>query len=113
MHIKVLIGSTPYGEDAVQLGTPEFTSLERLQLMVFKDQCLRHYKSSHGKEFPGQLKIIAQDHDFGVYHEVFGIFEETDEEAMNAILWLESHLPETWDDEARHSLGICDVGTNG
>lgn len=106
MNSKIAIGSSPYEEDVVQLGTPDYEVLAKRELEAFKGQCLRHYKQAHGEDFPGTLLILPQHHDFGVYYELFAVYDAGHIKAEEAALWLEGHVPAEWDALALEALGI-------
>lgn len=99
-HIS--LGSSPYEETPVQLGTDDFTVRSHAELRAYRNQLQRLYKAAHnGDVCPAVLRIVAERHDFGTYYELNVYF---DRDTADAAYWLEENLPAKWDPEAVQEL---------
>ena len=68
------IGSTPYGEDCAQVGSTEYdyATRARAECKAFMQQIAKHYPEPDN----GYLKIKANPHDFGTYHELVIVYDD-------------------------------------
>lgn len=98
------LGPTPAAEDCQQVGTPEYNEeKDQRELIVYKEQLKRQF-AHHTEGGLIVFKIKAFPHDFGVYREVCVIFDDANEESVDAAFDIENNIPEYWDDEAREQL---------
>ena len=94
------IGTTPYGEDCAQVGSPGYAAKARKECRVYINQLIR----LHGTPPAGCSLIIKSSyHDFGTYYEVNVKFEDTPEGNEYAAK-CEGEGPELWDEEAKKEL---------
>lgn len=105
---KIMIGSSPWGEDCAQTANPNYEILARKECSVYAAQLTRFYEAAHGKPLPAGLRLgtVGNPHDFGTYFEVAGVGADEDSEAIEAAEWLSNEGPEEWDAEARAALGL-------
>jgi hypothetical protein len=98
----IIVGSTPYDEECAQVGTPDYRQRAWVEMSVFIKQLRRQF----GTEPEGcRLTIKAFPHDFGTYHEVVVIVDDSNNQA--ALEWainVENNCPAHWDSEARKQL---------
>lgn len=109
MKQTIEIGSTPCEEPCAQVGDADYESKAWVECQAYIKQLQRLYLSSHA--FPlcdegVRLRIKANSHDFGTYHEVVAVFDDEDPDAIDAAIWLENNLPEHWDEQAKKELGL-------
>jgi len=105
------IGSSPNGEDCVQVGTPEYYDWYRKEMTAHINRIRRHY----GPEPEGAKLIIKRfPHDYGEYHEVVcyfntpGFANRQTDASCDYAFDIESDLKgvlEYWDEEAKQELG--------
>ncbi len=112
MKITVSLGSSPWGETCVQVGQQDYATRAMRECEAFRAQLVRVYLAAFGSALPNgaAVKVMQCPHDFGTYFEVHGVFEDTDTEAGDAVMWLEDNSPEVWDGEARQELGFSAEG---
>lgn len=104
---KIEIGSSPYGEDCAQVGTPDYQEKAKKELVAYRNQLIRQF----GQPPEGVvIKIKGNPHDFGTYYELVAVYNEDDEQAAHYAYQLEGEGPEFWDAEAKKELGIADEG---
>lgn len=88
------IGCTPSGEKCTGVGDPNYHSLAMAECQRFMAQLHKTF----GQPPPGaRLHIHANNHDFGVYHEVCVVYDDSNEKATNYAFKLEAECPEYWD----------------
>lgn len=94
MRDYFVIGSSPSGEDCVQVGAPDYYPKAL-------DECQRFItllRTLFGPEPEGAgLAIKSFDHDFGVYHEVVCWFNPDIPEAVEYAQRCEDEIPVTWE----------------
>lgn len=101
-HIS--LGSGPISEDCAQLGQDGYKTQAMRECRAYKGQLERLYRQSHdGAELPCWVVTKGCQHDYGTYYEVYAQY---DDETQEAAMWLEAHLPEEWDVEAKKELGL-------
>jgi len=95
------LGPSPADESCAQLGTEEYTKWGRIELKAYLNQLKRAFP-----DMPPELrlKIKANSHDFGTYHEVAVTYPMDNDEAMNYAFKMENELPEHWDEQAKTEL---------
>ena len=71
------IGSTPHSEDCIGVGNPDYYPKALEECERFKQQIARHYPPPPN----ARLKVKGFPHDFGTYHEVVVLFDDSDEVA--------------------------------
>ena len=73
------IGSCPYEEACVQVGTGEYAAAMRFEC----EQYLKVLQERYTEPEKGYFKVKSFQHDFGTYYEVVAMFDPEDEEATN------------------------------
>jgi hypothetical protein len=101
---EINIGSAPYSEDCVQVGSPEYYSKYKAEGMAFINQLKRVLGEPPAGAY---FKLKGFPHDFGTYHEVVCRFDEDDEIARNYAFNAEGNTPDYWDDQARAELAAA------
>ena len=99
------IGPTPNGEDCAQVGTDGYYERSIKECNAYLKQLER--------TFPGMpsgmyLRVTSHNHDFGTYHEVSVVYDDSNEEHAD-FLYGDDKLEcgcEFWDEEAKQELGI-------
>ena len=95
------LGSTPSGEDCVQVGSDSYFDLYIAEAKAYIDQLKRQFPNiPDGVSFG----IKSFPHDFGTYHEVVVKYNEDNEEAINFAFDVENNTPEYWDATAKEEL---------
>lgn len=95
------IGSSPYEEDCAQVGSENYRARALLEYRAYISQLRREF----GPEPAGaRLRIKANAHDFGTYHEVVCDFDDTLAGSVDYAYRLESDGPARWDNEALAEL---------
>lgn len=98
---EVDLGSTPTGEECVQVGEEDYYKWNRIELIAYVNQLKRQFP-----DMPRSLKfkISSNPHDFGTYHEVVVRFNADNEEDSNYAWNMQNSLPEYWDETAKNEL---------
>ena len=97
------LGPTPYEEECAQVGSEDYHERVYREGRAYISQLIRQ----HGEPPEGaDLRIKANAHDFGTYHEVVVVYDPEDEAAVKYAWDLEGNTPGRWDDEARKELGL-------
>ncbi|HSX79998.1 MAG TPA: hypothetical protein VLQ80_15675 [Candidatus Saccharimonadia bacterium] len=94
MRNYFVIGSSPYEEDCIQVGAPDYypKALQECQRFITL------LRTILGPEPEGaRLAIKAFDHDFGEYHEVVCWFDTENEAARAYAARCENEMPATWE----------------
>lgn len=98
------LGPAPTGEDCVQVSkTDDYAQAMRAEVARYKELLEKRFPVPASLE--GKVSFIRQSnrHDFGAYYEIevkYAIDDPEDEAPVNFALFVESNLPETWDDPA-------------
>lgn len=102
---RLSIGSTPANETCEQIGTPEYNQgLAIAECRAFAEQIKREL----GEPPEGaRLAVIGQSHDFGTYHEVFVVYDEDNQAAIEYAYNVEANAPTEWDATASAVLATC------
>ena len=104
----IYYGSTPYGEECAQVGTDDYTTRARRECSVYIEQLTSIIVNAFGEMPKGLwLRIKGENHDYGTYYEVVGVFHDDDPKAVEVAYWLEDNSPETWDDSSKQKLVNC------
>jgi len=110
---RLELGPTPHGEACAQVGSPDYEVRALAECKAYCKQLWRIlWAAAKAKQIllallcAPKIKIRGHAHDFGTYYEVEASFDTADHIAAAAAYWLEQHLPEKWDDEARKELGL-------
>jgi len=95
------IGTSPYGEDCVNVGSNQYAARARKECWVFKNQLVR----VHGEPPTGCTLVVKSfPHDFGTYYELCARYDSEDEIATDYAYKLEGEVPEYWDEKAKKEL---------
>lgn len=95
------IGSSPYGEDCVQVGSDNYDIQSRIECRAFKHQLERMFGPGPDGAY---IAIKSFFHDFGSYKEVVVVFDDEDQESIDWAFKIESEGPERWDSEALEEM---------
>jgi hypothetical protein len=106
MKETIYYGSAPCDEDCAQVGGPEYAERAYLECSLYKRQIERLVDDHYGVNRPSGVtfKLKREDHDFGFYYEVVGECRIDDEAALDVLLWVDNHLPATWDPDLKERL---------
>lgn len=102
----ITLGSTPASETCAQLGTPGYGERAISECDAYVGQLKRLFKAVHARDARCRLEVVDNPHDFGNYLEVHAQYHEDDKRALTDALWLDGHMPEEWDEEARKELNL-------
>jgi len=93
MKDYIELGSAPWAEDCVQVGSENYW--QRMH-----EECLRYKKMLQNRfpELSGRFFIKTFPHDFGSYKVVCFSFDDRDQLATTQAFFVEAHLPERWAD---------------
>lgn len=107
---KLTLGSAPYGERCAQTVDNDYDVRGPLECNAFAEQLKRCYKLGTGSDLPKGvcLSVTSHPHDFRTYYEVTASVSSESDENLQAVIWLEAHAPEEWDEVARKELGLPD-----
>jgi len=95
MRDYLVIGSSPIGEDCVQVGTEDYLRKSRIECNHF----IKALRKRFGIEpFNTQLMVKSFPHDFGIYHEVVCYYETNDKNSEEYAFQCESETPLTWEE---------------
>lgn len=111
MKTKIELGSSPFCEECVQVGTDNYYELARKECRAYINQLWRilMVETKKPKEKLQELvsfSIVSNGHDYGDYFEVVIRFDYENEEAAELGYFLDGKCPELWDQEAKKELGI-------
>ena len=99
------LGTTPADERCAQVGTDGYYELARSQCRRHIEVLRAFYIAERGALPEGlKLKIKTFAHDFGDYYEVIAEFDDNDEQAVDAALWLDNNRPAEWPETDSVSL---------
>lgn len=95
------LGSTPCGEECAQVGSDNYHARMRRESRAYIKQLERMFPA-----LPDGVYFTTKgfSHDFGTYHEVCVMFDDSDEAQVSAAYDVESSLPEVWD-----ALALADM----
>lgn len=98
----VSLGTTPSGEDCIQVGCENYEKLAKAECHRF----IAFIREKCGVEPPkAQLKIKQCPHDFGTYLDVVCYYDDEDEVSTEYAYGLESNIPEAWDKQIKTYAG--------
>ena len=97
MRNFIVIGSTPYNEDCVQVNRDAsyFDDMKK-ECARFKRGIENYFKKEMDTGI--SLRIKTFEHDFGPYCEVVCFYETESEEQVNAAFKIEEEIPRTWEE---------------
>src|SRR3990167_10082920 len=96
------LGPTPCEEDCAQVGTDDYSTRALPECRRFKEQLKRQFPIPVGVY--AYFTVKAFPHEFGTYHEVCIVFDDTDEEAIEFAYRVDYQLPSHWDGQVSLSL---------
>jgi hypothetical protein len=100
---RLNLSPTPIAEDCAQVGSDNYYQQSKIETTVFKQQLYRMLEAEFD-EVKVTLLTVGHPHDFGTYKDVEISYNENDEASCDQAFWLESNLPEYWDEEAKQML---------
>jgi hypothetical protein len=98
------IGPAPYDEECAAVGQENFAARNAAECRALAHQIARQLGEPPEGAY---LRIKANPHDFGSYHELVCKYEDDNEDATNYAYRCESECPAQWDDEARAELAAA------
>ncbi len=105
---RIDLASAPTDEDCAQVGSDGYSIRGMAECRVLRRQILREAAAA-GVVVPESLSLSVRGnwHDLGIYYELVATFDEGDEAAAEAALWMEGNIPRKWDEEARAELELA------
>ena len=100
MKDYLYIGPTPSDESCVQVGDENYREKATIELDAFINQLYRHFGQEFIENNGIYLKKKWNSHDFGTYGEIVVVFDDSNDESVNAAFHIESNCPENWDEDA-------------
>lgn len=98
------IGPVPSDESCQQVGTASYDSTKaRAECRAFANQIAR---VCGAPPFGAKLVVKSNPHDFGTYHEVAVKYDDSEPEAVDYAMQVESTSIPNWDSHAKLELGI-------
>lgn len=97
MREYIEFDTTPYEEEAAQVGAEDYTERARREGRLLIAQLKRMFPPVEGVRFV----VKGNSHDYGTYYEVRLYYTDETEEYASIV---ESGFPAVWDDEARLEL---------
>ena len=101
--------TTPFEETGIQMDMPDFDVKAITEGKLFIQQIIDHYGNPPDG---GELKVKANDHDFGVYYSIEYYWDDTDPEAFEYGLNVEGDILDVlsyWDKDKKDlAKGIVD-----
>jgi len=104
MFDYIELGPVPYGEDCVQVGDADYYNKMKVETKRYIDQLEKRFPQLG--EAHCSLRVKGFPHDFGKYHEVCINYNENDATAVNFAYFVDSNLPEFWNDD---KVLTCDL----
>jgi hypothetical protein len=109
MRTELELGATPCDEDCAQVGADDYSTRATAECRAYINQLYRVLaeKGYTPDKIPQgfRLRVKANRHDLGTYHEVVASFED-DEESWGIALFLDQNSPASWDDAAKAELNL-------
>jgi hypothetical protein len=96
------LGPTPADETCIGLGAADYATRGRKEMRIYRKQLERQFPDLPDGVY---FTIKGFPHDFGTYHEVCVVYDDSDESACSAAYNVENNIPAKWDDQARIELG--------
>lgn len=89
------LGTAPYDESCVQVGSEDYREKALVEAKRFKKLLIKKF----GEPPEGAYFVIkSYPHDFGNYYELVIKFDETIEAAINYAFLVDNNLPSNWND---------------
>ncbi len=104
MFDYIELGSTPYGESCSQVGDADYYPKMRAESKRYIEQLEKRFPQL--AEVRCTLRVKGFPHDFGTYHEVCICYNEDDVIAVNFAYFVDSNLPEFWNDAKILTCGL-------
>lgn len=99
------LGCTPSDEPCIQVGHPEYSRLSRHECRIYLQQLLSEFLVAHDSRTPAcYLTVKSFPHDFGSYHEVCAVYDDSNKQSCSDAFWFEANSPLEWSKESRETL---------
>lgn len=98
----VTLSCSPCEEESAQLGADYFVQDSKIESAAYIGQLQRLFPNAKDEGVSFVVKNF--DHDFGVYPEIVGEFDDTNETAAMAAYDIEDQIPDIWDIEALNEM---------
>ena len=99
------LGPTPYGEECVQVSDADYYSKMKVETKKYIEQLEKRFPQLGDAHC--SLRVKGFSHDFGTYHEVCIRYNEDDNIAVGFAYFVESNLPEFWNDDKVLTCDLC------
>lgn len=108
------LGSTPSGENCVQVGKPGYYPEMRKECQCYRDYLRRLFPIPDDLKMFVDFRIKDFPHDFGTYCEVVIRYHDNIPEAIDFALNVEDNLPEHWPkyNQMHHLFATLSGGIN-
>lgn len=95
MRDYMSIGPSPCEEDCAQLGSEGYYERMKEETKRYKEQLERRFPN-----LPEGVRFVVKafEHDFGTYHEVCVVYDDSKEDQVKAAYFIEGNSPATWND---------------
>jgi len=103
MRDYINIGSSPYGEDCCQVGSPNYGQNARKECMRYIENII---KVCGEPPIGASLVVKGFPHDFGTYYEVVCYYDDAMHESVDYAFHVEGNSPERWDEPAGSRVWI-------
>ena len=102
MNSMYLSDTTPFEETGIQMDMPDFDVKAITEGKLFIQQIIDHYGNP---PYGGELKVKANDHDFGVYYSIEYYWDDTNPKAFDYGLDVEGDtlgVLSYWDEDKKY-----------
>ena len=94
------LSSSPCDEPCVQLGSENYEAESLKECARYRDLLVKRFGGIDELDKRGvRFSTKSFPHEYGSYREVVVIFDDEDEDAVEAACHIENNLPQNWDDE--------------
>ena len=97
MRDWIPIGSSPSGEDCIQVGSKNYYEEAKKECKRFIEE-IRRVCGPEPEDSTAVLRIKSNPHDFGTYYEVICEFDSEDEIGIDYAYFVEGNSPEFWNE---------------
>lgn len=93
----ITLGPVPYEEDCAQVGQANYSALSAIETRAYCQQLMRLFTVPDGVS----IRTKSFPHEFGNYHEVCVVFDDSYQHQLDFACRVEDSLPAVWDQQAR------------
>lgn len=109
------LGSSPSDEPCAQVGSSDYSRQMRMETRALINQLERLHPvpmdsdpNFSSASFTPYYSCKSFPHDFGSYHEVCAIYDDSHRPSVEWAMEAENIFPESWDSQARNELTSMD-----